>query len=659
MKCVANFSGILLSQLNRYVESGWRDRYWSMTMKAAASLTDEEYDFIVARFFSLSWKKVVNRYPRYRALLKKREQDSQVSSRFSDAEITDLQVLFNLGWCGHTLRTEHRGVMKLVEKGGGYSDKDKEVVLDAHLYALNRVLEMWSDVVRKNQVEISVSAYHHPILPLLANSACAVENLPGRPLPRTYNFPEDAAFQVAAALDIAQSVFGERPMGMWPPEGSVSDDVVAAAVQNKLSWMASDEEVLFNSLGTSEPTSLYQHYGVGDQGMNLFFRDRTISDKIGFEYADMSADEAVDDLMGRLHEISEQWEDEGAPCVAVILDGENAWEHYDDDGGPFLSKLYESITEVDFVEPVLPRDYVMDRAPRAMLNRISPGSWIEGNFRIWIGSESVNLAWEELKLVREASAISFRRKGISPAIGEIESPLYCAQASDWFWWYGDDFSAVEKDTFDRLFRANISATYDELGLPVPERLKSPLSCLGETGGEENATSEDEGNQHALLSGLLHEPPDWARGCGVEVGASGGSMHRGGDQFRRYWSYFQEGCWLLRIEPSGLAEHIQNESSLEIEMLFSGHTLRLIVALSTGVVSLFKGQNSIDLMEREQMTEDAAALVHDCIDLKISTQALGLEPESGFSYRLGLIHQGGCVSCRAPLRGSYQGLVPAS
>ena len=109
------------------------------------------------------------------------------------------------------------------------------------------------------------------------------------------------------ALDLHQQVFGVKPQGMWPSEGSVSEEVLAIAHSLGIQWMATDEGVLGRSTGLffqrdgngRLPTHLAERlynihrYESGKTAMNLVFRDHTISDLIGFVYSGMDPNEAA------------------------------------------------------------------------------------------------------------------------------------------------------------------------------------------------------------------------------------------------------------------------------------------------------------------------------------------------------------------------------
>ena len=79
-------------------------------------------------------------------------------------------------------------------------------------------------------IEISTSAFYHPILPLVCDTNMGAVSTPGLPLPQNrYRHPEDAREQLQRGLNLHQQVFGMRPQGVWPSEGSVSEEVLGIA----------------------------------------------------------------------------------------------------------------------------------------------------------------------------------------------------------------------------------------------------------------------------------------------------------------------------------------------------------------------------------------------------------------------------------------------
>ena len=210
--------------------------------------------------------------------------------------------------------------------------------------------------------------------------------------------------------------------------------------------------------------ALYHPYlfNNGGKDIALFFRDHTLSDLIGFTYSQWEEQRAVADFIGRLRSIAASQPD--ARVVPIILDGENAWEYYPDNGYHFLKdsipRWQRRMTSIRNLQRNT------DKLPKCRrIHHIHPGSWINANYGIWIGHPEENRPGNLLpRLVRRLSGqpsalqhflravvSDFTRLTDKVAAG-ICRDLFAAQGSDWFWWYGDDHFASHSDQFDLLFR---------------------------------------------------------------------------------------------------------------------------------------------------------------------------------------------------------------
>jgi hypothetical protein len=188
--------------------------------------------------------------------------------------------------------------------------------------------------------------------------------------------------------------------------------------------------------------------------MRLLFRDRGLSDRVGFVYSGWRGEEAAVDLLDRL----------AGRTTLLALDGENPWEAYRDAGEHFLRALLARATTRTCAEMAADR-------PRGRITRLHTGSWIGADFAIWIGHAEDRAGWE---LLRDARA-EWEKRGRPAAAREH---LLSAEGSDWFWWYGDQFSTPFEGEFDRLFRAHLTAAWEAMGGPVPPRLAEPIKRSG-------------------------------------------------------------------------------------------------------------------------------------------------------------------------------------
>ncbi len=444
-----NFVPSLLRQIELYLEGG-RDRVMELAAKEAATLTEEEKREIVDLFFLVASPRTFEPWPRYGELW---ERKSEALSSFTSQDFLDLQVLYQLIWFDPLLLQTDEDAKYLHRKGRNYTEEDKKLVFDITMRVFRAIVPQYRKLFERGQIEITFSPLYHPILPLLGDVHAARDLAP-----LWFPFPQDALVQIRWGKEYAQRIWGREIRGMWPSEGSVSEEVLFYAAQEGIQWLATGEEVLFHSLGRGRskdgraPEVLYLPHRVqrGHQEVIVFFRDRVLSDAIGFEYHILSPSQAVEDFMRKIMDIRGSLPEGGNYIVNVILDGENAWEYYKDNGLPFLNGLYEALSESKEVATITPSEYLRSVQSIPVLERIVPGSWIFGDFTSWMGHPEKNWAWKRLFEVRKEFE---EKKDRLPQ--EVREQAYelllAAEGSDWFWWLGEDHPSPQKGVFVHHF----------------------------------------------------------------------------------------------------------------------------------------------------------------------------------------------------------------
>ncbi|MBI4495790.1 MAG: glycoside hydrolase [Deltaproteobacteria bacterium] len=475
----------LLSQLEDYARGKGHDLFLEHTRRPAADLSPEEKRFLLANFFMCNRETMIRPYPAYWALLQKRGQKNpghrweDLVRRFTTQELLDLQVWFNLCWFGHRAVGKKPVVAELRRKGRFFSEEDKAALLKAQAEIVKEVIPLYQAALARGQVELTVSPFYHPILPLLIDSSHASRAMPQASLPPPFVHPEDAKAQIERGVDYFRRLFGQDPRGLWPSEGSVSPELIPLVKEAGIRWMFSDEGILFRSLSQGNGRAhLYQPYRVRHQGAEvaMVFRDRNLSDLIGFTYANNPPASAGGDLLSHLENIHRSLSDPGERLVLIALDGENPWEGYPDGGQGFLRVLYERLSNHPLLTAVKVGEHLEAHPPRPVLEHLFTGSWIDQNFRIWIGHPEDNQAWNALRRTRQVLEKSSAQAPLPPEKLRLAwEEIYIAEGSDWFWWYGDDFSSQNDAEFDRLFRLHLGNVHLLLDQPVPEYLKEPIA----------------------------------------------------------------------------------------------------------------------------------------------------------------------------------------
>ncbi len=489
----------LIEQLNEYSSGKALDKYRELSKKPASRLTRDDKAFIIQYFFQANWDYMIKPLPRYWELLKKRgasdskDEIQHVLRYFTEEDYQDLQVLFNLVWIDPVIRDRDPFLSSLYSKGAGFTEAEKLELLDKQIEIVGTVLPKYREMMDKGIIEVSTTPYYHPIMPLLCDSFSAKEAMPDLTLPKErFMHPEDAERQIDKGIALYEQTFGRKPKGMWPSEGSVSMDILPIVTGAGIEWLASDEEILSNSLkrpirrdthGNCYDPFLYKAYSIDADGkkVSLLFRDHVLSDLIGFDYAKMDAEAASNDMVTRLNHIYDMLEEPENHIVSIILDGENAWEHFKNDGRDFLTALYSKLSGHHKLRCVTISEFLEDNGYREGLNWLYPGSWISHNFKIWIGHVEDNTAWDYIAEAR--GTLAKHEESLKPAeleerkdaLAQAWEEVYAAEGSDWFWWYGEEHTSLSDEHFDALFRKHIKRVYTLIDLEPPDHLEIPIS----------------------------------------------------------------------------------------------------------------------------------------------------------------------------------------
>ena len=145
--------------------------------------------------------------------------------RFRTQDFRDLQVFSQLAWFDEEFRATDPEVRELFAKGRDFTLDDQALMGRKQREIIGQGDPGYSRMAQAGQIEISTTPYYHPILPLLCDSNIAAVSHPDVPLPPRFRYPEDARAQLQMARDYMQRQFGVAPVGLWPSEGSVSDEV--------------------------------------------------------------------------------------------------------------------------------------------------------------------------------------------------------------------------------------------------------------------------------------------------------------------------------------------------------------------------------------------------------------------------------------------------
>src|SRR6202049_4037783 len=215
IKQTFNLVPALVTQIQDYVNGGFQDVYLDLARRPVSTLSGDERAFIARWMTESSQIRRVRQYPRYLELVRKREQawsrasNDGMASLFSEEELRDLLVWFNLSWIGPEGVGGDPEIAELVRKGRSFSDADIEPVLRVQFELLRKVLPKYRELQERGQAELIPSPYYHPILPLIADLGSARVARPDLKMTRRpFKHLDDAAEQLRLAIETHTRCFG-------------------------------------------------------------------------------------------------------------------------------------------------------------------------------------------------------------------------------------------------------------------------------------------------------------------------------------------------------------------------------------------------------------------------------------------------------------------
>ena len=499
-KAVVNFAPVLLEQLDDYVEQiqEWlvRGRQIKDPLLAALAgpglpLDEESRRDLMMACLRANEKHMQGRFRTFRRLtdiVSMVDEHSESSEYLNDQFIVDLLVWYHLAWMGEYPRVNDLRVQSLEKKRKGYTAEDRYRLVECIGDHLTTIVDRYKKLAESGQVELSVTPYAHPIVPLLLDLDSAKEALPDIKMPESDSYPggeERSRWHIRQGIKSFEHYFGFKPKGCWPSEGAVSEETISLLEQEGFSWIASGQQVLHNSMKKSyaanpwPPQWEHRPYRVKQGKINCFFRNDSLSDLIGFTYADWHADHAVSNLIVNLESIAQHSDDPSDIVVSIIMDGENAWEHYPRNGGYFLDALYKKLSEHPGLELTTFSDVVKQELPTFDLKSLVAGSWVYGTFSTWIGDKDKNRAWDMLIEAKETFDRVLSEGRLSSAETEqAQLQMATCEGSDWFWWFGDYNPGGTVSDFESLFRSQLTHLYQILGEGPPKYLSKVFTQGG-------------------------------------------------------------------------------------------------------------------------------------------------------------------------------------
>jgi alpha-amylase/alpha-mannosidase (GH57 family) len=558
-----NFVPSLGAQIEEYASGKFNEPWFDLAFAPAESLKPEQRLGILDRAFQVN-DQIRGRWPRFQELYQQvrlagREACAQ---NFSSQDWLDLQALSQIAWMDEEYLAKDPVVCALSMKAKGYTEDDKKALRDKEIELLGAVLPEYRLAAERGQIEISTTPFYHPILPLVCDTDIARVSNPGTPLPNPpFRYPEDAREHLVRARQYHERVFGKPPAGLWPSEGSVSDQVLEIAGELGFQWFATDEGVLGrtrnigfwrDAAGLPENAQeLYTPWRLDRNGRSMagIFRDHYLSDLVGFVYSRMSADAAATDLHARIRAIGERQPAGKTATVGLILDGENAWEYYPGNGREFLRQFYGRIEKDAEIKALTVSEAIAAAPDAPKLDHIFPASWINANFDVWIGHAEDVRAWDLLREAREAYGRAAERSQNGGGVTKEQlatafESVMAAEGSDWCWWYGPEHGSANDLEFDALYRKHLAQIYLSIGENVPPPVEIPIKRAPDRAKREPPLAYVD----AKVDGRESTYFEWL-GAGVySKDARGGTMHGQTTALRDIFYGFAEDRLFVRVDP---------------------------------------------------------------------------------------------------------------
>src|SRR4029077_4093677 len=571
---------------------------------------------------------------------------------FTPRDWRDLQLLSQLAWMDEDWIARDATVNRLSAKGKDFTEKDKAVLKQKQLDFLRLVLPIYREAAARGQNEISTTPFYHPILPLVCDSDIARVANPSTPLPRrAFRRPEDAREQLRRAREYHERVFGVKPAGLWPSEGSVSDQTLAIASEEGFKWFGTDEGVLGRTLnvgffrdGTGIPANaerLYKPWRVQTPsgGITGLFRDHHLSDLIGFVYSRMDSKAAAADLHGRLRYLGERVQSAQPLTICIFLDGENAWEYYPGNGREFLREFYGRVASDQDFRALTASEAIAAAGDVPVTPGIFPASWINANFDVWIGHGEDVTAWELLWDARETytKAVESEKEGradapVATALSTAYESLLAAEGSDWAWWFGPEHSTANDAEFDALFRKHLTGVYLALGRVPPAELDNAIKRKPEHALERAPT----GFLNVRVDGRDSSYFEWLGAGLYSPERRGGSMHGRIFYLHELRYGFEDERFCVRIDPflDALAELEDPEFRITIR---GAEEVILVAKLSRGHLQEFSMQKErVCLLSIKEVADAAFERI---LEIAIRKDQLNLNGQTKLRLGVALWHGG--------------------
>jgi len=618
-----NFVPLLAEQIEEYASGEFKEPWFDIAFAPAEALNAEQKREALVRAFQVN-DNFLHRWPRFAELQSElRSAGAEACVAYwSPREWRDLQVLSQLAWMDEEYLAKDPDVTRLSAKGKYFTEEDKRVLFDRQEELLAAVLPEYRLAAARGQIEISTTPFYHPILPLLCDTDIARVANSQTPLPSPpFRYPQDAREHLVRSRKFHERVFGSPPAGLWPSEGSVSDQALDLAMDLGFKWFATDEGVLGRTLNIGfwrdaggypeNGPELYTPWRLqrGEKSISGFFRDHYLSDLVGFVYSRMDAESAAEDLHRRIRAIGDREPHGRTATISLILDGENAWEYYPGNGRDFLRAFYRRIEQDPDISPLTVSEAIDAVPDQPRIEGIFPASWIGGNFDVWIGDAEDVRAWDLLRDARDVFERAIQRAIATQTVTSDEwaqqyrdayESVLAAEGSDWCWWYGPEHGSANDAEFDELYRKHLTQIYRALGEHAPDALAHPIRRSQDRGRRQDPA----GYLDVKVDGRESTYFEWL-GSGVySTDRRSSAMHGRTYVLGDFHYGFSSKRFFLRIDP--IPEAIEKFLDFQVRLtLWDSRETRITLHMEQGkITGCILEQSGVCLLRPEKIVSSA-------------------------------------------------------
>jgi alpha-amylase/alpha-mannosidase (GH57 family) len=509
-RAVINFTPLLLEQVDYYAKQikSRLNNVDSLSDPLLAALASpnlptntEQVNFLVTACLRINKPRLIERFSAYSRLADMSawiKKNPEGSLYLNNQYLIDLLVWYHLASLGETVQHENICVKRLINKAGSFTVHDRRELLGVISEVLGSLIDRYRRLALQQRIELSISPFAHPIMPLLLsgyNTGDIYSNI-NNPLLTAYpNGLERVHWHLQQGIDVFEHHFGFKPQGFWPTKGCLFTKIISLLDRYNFKWTVSGSNLIKRSVNTEYKDSknktdctnsrkfkreeFYQSYQLDNHNMRCFFRNDELSKLITFTYSDWQADDAVDDFIRKLEKIASGPDITDNSVISIILDDGYALDSYPQNAYYFLDELYQRFSEHPLLKLTTYNECINNTSE--VLPTLVADSWIHGAFSTWIGSQEKVHAWDMLCDAKRCFDYAVKNKNLkNKQLQKAHKQLAICESSNWLWCSDNCDQSDTVSEFECLYYLHITTLYHLLNESPPAYLSKVLTNNGHT-----------------------------------------------------------------------------------------------------------------------------------------------------------------------------------